>query len=156
MKLVNCEFKDILRDKYDYCIQFVRMTSKRENRIFYSEQPLSDWLNIHPQKENPNTPLFINKNLKPIDYSVFRLILKKAFVKAGFQNIKTNLSFFRYNRFALLIMKGYPEPLVKAYLGYSYNYTAEDIVFYYGCKQSNKFLLKVHGVKINNHTDFIN
>ncbi|MEM3573642.1 MAG: hypothetical protein QXJ62_05385 [Nitrososphaeria archaeon] len=51
--------------------------------LVLSFRPLLDWLNIHPQKDDPNAPLWPSRYGKGMCYQYFRNVVKRCAIEAG-------------------------------------------------------------------------
>jgi len=77
--------KHIKKEAGYYVITVKGKTGTRETFIVKFAKILSDWLNVHPFKDNPDAPLWVrNKDsLEPLKYDFFMHLVKKIARKAG-------------------------------------------------------------------------
>lgn len=82
MKIGNVSF-----DKYGTIITVSGKTGPRKMRVVNSTPYLMNWLNVHPLKDDKDSPLWLNMWLKnhhkALVYASFKMILKRLFKKAG-------------------------------------------------------------------------
>ena len=87
-ELLGMKIKDFTIDNNGGMIKVDGKTGVRPIRIVSSVPSLTRWLNDHPKKDNPESPLWIyirnsNSFAKPINYAGFNAILKRRVKQAG-------------------------------------------------------------------------
>lgn len=87
-ELLGLEIKDFTLDKFGGIIKVDGKTGVRSIRIVKSVPYLTKWLNDHPSKDNPNSPMWVYISLsstfgQPINYAGFNSILHKRLRQAG-------------------------------------------------------------------------
>lgn len=122
-ELLNLKIKDI-EIKEDY-VEITIKISKTDPRIvplINSAPDLLEWINKHPEKDNPESYVWISiyrkKGIRPIDRESFYGVIKECAKRA---NIKKRvwLHQARHNRITELLKMGMGETMVKKLVGLS-------------------------------------
>ncbi|MDE1861517.1 MAG: site-specific integrase [Thaumarchaeota archaeon] len=79
------QIKHVVRDKMGAIIKVDGKTTARPIRLVKSLPYLAAWLNAHPQKNDPNAPLWVNSSGNQLSYEGMRRILAKYVKKAGLE-----------------------------------------------------------------------
>jgi len=147
----SLQIKDVTRDKYSYIIDINGKTGHRTPRIVMSDPYITSWLNLHPEKDDPESALWImvgqrNKNEK-MKYGAFRALIQRLRKRA---KIKKRLyhHLFRHTRVThLLINRQISEAQAKVYFGWvpSSNMLAE--YSHLISSDVNDAILEIHGIK---------
>jgi integrase/recombinase XerD len=101
----NLKIKDVEFDSYGCKISLegktrhIGNTRNRFTRLVFAAPYLAQWLDTHPQRDNPDAPLWVgiysgNKN-RPLKYISFLFMVKKLAQKAGIEGKKCNPQHFR-------------------------------------------------------------
>ncbi|NND86965.1 MAG: site-specific integrase [Nitrosopumilus sp.] len=81
-ELLNLKIKHVSQDKYGYVLKVDGKTGQRPIRIIEASPKLALWMNNHPLKQNPESPLWpqLTKNNygKPLSYSAARQVIVRA------------------------------------------------------------------------------
>lgn len=98
----NLLIKHIIFDEYGAIINLNGKTGFRRVRAVWSVEYLKEWLKAHPERQNPNAPLWFNlsskkDSLEILRYDAIRMRLKKIAKKAGI-NKKIHPHLFRHSR----------------------------------------------------------
>ena len=104
-ELLNLKIKHVTQDKYGYIIKVDGKTGQRPIRIIEAAPKLASWLNNHPFRKNPNSPLWpqLTKNNygKPLTYSAARQVIVRVSenVKRKHENFNKRIFFtlFRHS-----------------------------------------------------------
>ncbi|WP_410807077.1 tyrosine-type recombinase/integrase [Methanohalobium sp.] len=100
-ELGNLRFKDVTFDRYGAKLMVDGKTGPRRVRIIYSVPYLSYWMNMHPLKDDPDAPLWIDitkrNNDKQIGYDAFRRLIKTTAKRAGIKK-RVHNHLFRHSR----------------------------------------------------------
>lgn len=143
--------KDITKDKYSYIIDLSGKTGHRTPRVVISDPHITTWLNTHPCRNNPNSPLWIqlgkrNKQ-KPMIYGTFRKLVLRLKNRA---KIKKRLyhHLFRHTRVThLLLNKEINEAQAKVYFGWVPDSRMLSEYSHLVASDVNKTILQIHGIK---------
>lgn len=137
---------EILNSAYGYITIPQGKTTSRKVPLVYSLPHMTNWLNSHPKRDDPNAPLFVNQNLKKEEYvglgmDNLRRILEDLRRKAGVQK-KVYPHMFRHSRMTELA-KELTEQELKIFAGWTPNsHMASIYVHLSGSDVSNKILAK--------------
>ena len=139
---------DVYQDEFGFLIHLNGKTGEREDRVIYSGPVLAEWLNTHPLRHNQNAPLFVQgRDGKALAYQGICTVLKKLAKLAGFEHKKCNPHIFRHSRATLMAEQGWPEPIIKEYLGWEKDSKMLSTYSHIGSKQANRYMLVKHGIK---------
>src|SRR3989344_2269033 len=117
---ISLDIKHIQEDEYGMKIMFNGKTGMRRLRLTFSVPFLKEWLNQHPDKNNPQSPIFINQSTNHYGErfrvqginKMLKVIGKRAGIK---KNIHAHL--IRHSRFTQLA-KEYTEQEMKVLAGW--------------------------------------
>lgn len=147
----SLQIKDVTRDKYSYIIDLNGKTGHRTPRIVMSDPYLTSWLNAHPLKDNPQSPLWVmsgdrNKNER-MRYGTFRALILRLRKKG---KIKKRLyhHLFRHTRVThLLINRQISEAQAKVYFGWVPSSKMLSEYSHLISSDVNDTILEIHGIK---------
>lgn len=142
---------DISRDQYSFTVDLSGKTGHRTPRIVVSDSYLATWLNSHPLKNNPMSPLWVvlgdrNKNEK-MKYGAFRALVLRLAEKA---KIKKRIypHLFRHSRVThLLTNKQINESQAKIYFGWVPDSRMLAEYSHLVARDVNEVMLEIHGIK---------
>lgn len=138
---------DVYKDEFSYLIHIKGKTGTRDARVLYSTPDIADWLNKHPQRDDPEAPLWIHhKTQEPLKYQSFVTLVKKAKKRAGI-NKKSNPHIYRHSRVTILETQGMPRAHIIEYVGWVKGTRMFKTYSHIRCRQANNFMLKAHGIK---------
>ncbi|MBI4141016.1 site-specific integrase [Candidatus Woesearchaeota archaeon] len=124
-------------------------TGPRRIRIITSTPYLTTWINNHPDKKNPNAPLWINIGSKGhhhmMAYESIRKIIQKAFKKSGIKK-RCNPYIFRHTR-ASQLAHHLTEFQMNHYFGWVQGSEMPSIYVHISGKDLDEHILKIHGMK---------
>ena len=121
-EISNTRIKDVIFDDYGAIIHVDGKTGRRPIRLIDCVPSMREWLNKHPEKDNPEAPLFINlgKNqygggLSEIGIQmIVKLLAKRAGIK---KNVYPHL--FRHTSATKFSKEGYNEFFMRKRFGWS-------------------------------------
>jgi len=97
----NLKLKNVLFDNHGILLSVQGKTGSRKIRIISSTPYLSLWKSIHPQKDNPEAPLWVNigakRNKDMMLYTNMAKMIRLLFNKAGIKK-RCNPHLFRHSR----------------------------------------------------------
>ncbi|WP_052755410.1 tyrosine-type recombinase/integrase [Candidatus Nitrosotenuis cloacae] len=106
-ELASLDIKDVIFDDLGIKILVDGKTGQRPIRLLASAPYLAAWINVHPQKNNPQSPLWINighpNHGQAMKYEMISALLKRAANKAGITK-RVNPHSFRHARATVLGM----------------------------------------------------
>ncbi|MGY5142686.1 MAG: tyrosine-type recombinase/integrase [Nitrosopumilus sp.] len=99
-EILSLKIKNVKFDKFGAFINVDGKTGSRPIRLVKSVPNLANWLNVHPQKEDPESPVWIilekPKFGEPMKYHTATSLLKRTMKRAGI-NKHFNLKLFRHS-----------------------------------------------------------
>lgn len=150
----NLRIKDVYQDEFSYLIHIKGKTGERTDRVFYSDSYIALWLNIHPFKNNPEAPLWINfRNHGQMKYHSLLRMIERVCKSAGLENCRHNPHFFRHSRVTINSRKGMSEPLLKKYFGWEADSKMMARYSHLVSDDANDAILKMYGVKVEKKQD---
>lgn len=124
-------------------------TGSRSIIIISSIPYLINWINIHPLKNNPNSPLFISLkegfNYKMLSHSMFNRILKKAAKRAGI-NKRIHPHKLRHSRATFLANK-LTEAQMNQIFGWKQGSRMPSIYVHLSGRDIDNAILKLYGIE---------
>lgn len=126
-ELANLRIKDVISEQLksdnterEYFIRLNGKTGERTVIIFYSVPYLLDWLNHHPQKDNPESPLWtlqLKSQVRPVNYAVIRKVVQQIYKRAGINKLPRT-HYLRHSRVTLDSKQGISESIAKRRFGW--------------------------------------
>lgn len=141
----NLKVGDVYRDDQSFVLHIPGKIEPRDSRVVYAGPYLAAWLNEHPQRNNREAPLWLNRNGKQRSYSSFRHLVKMACVRAGVRK-RNNPYIFRHTRFTNLLEKGIPVQLVETYMGLQPGSGIIATYSHISSRAANDAMLRMHGL----------
>ncbi|RJQ20320.1 hypothetical protein C4580_03975 [Candidatus Woesearchaeota archaeon] len=124
-------------------------TGRRRLRIISATPYLLKWLDIHPDKENPNAPLWINIGTKDYHkqttYEGIRKILIETFKKAGLKK-RCHPYIFRHSR-ASQLARHLTEFQMNSYFGWIQGSRMPAMYVHISGKDLDEDILRINGLK---------
>ncbi|MEW6036336.1 MAG: tyrosine-type recombinase/integrase [Candidatus Micrarchaeota archaeon] len=125
-------------------------TGPRRVRLIWSIHYLTYWLENHPFKANPDSPLWIRLTTKgrgqQLLYVHVRLMLLRLAKKAGItKSVRPHM--FRHARSTELAKLGLNQPQMEAYLGWRHGSDMPATYLHLSGKDVDDALLSVYGIK---------
>lgn len=100
-EILNLKIKHVTSDKYGPKLKVDGKTGARPIRLIESTPSLAAWLNVHPFRNNPDAPLWINLSSrnygKPLTYAAACAMVKTRSKKAALSK-RVYLNLFRHTR----------------------------------------------------------
>jgi integrase len=142
MKIKNVQFDD----KGAVIIVFGK-TGSRRIRLVSSVPYLSNWLEHHPYKDNPEAPLWVSigskNHAEQIKYHCLNARLRKIAKRAGIQK-KVNPHMFRHSR-ATDLANLLTEAQMKQYFGWTKDSKMASIYVHLSGRDIDEAILRIHG-----------
>ena len=124
-------------------------TGRRRLRIISATPYLLRWLDIHPDKENPNAPLWINIGTKDyhkqMTYEGIRKVLIEVFKKAGIKK-RCHPYIFRHSR-ASQLARHLTEFQMNSYFGWIQGSRMPAMYVHISGKDLDEDILRINGLK---------
>jgi integrase/ribosomal protein L40E len=147
----NLRIKDVVKDKYSYIVNLKGKTGQRTPRIVISDPYISVWLNTHPDKDNPEAPLWVRLRKSEIglrmQYPSLRALVQRRAKHAGIQK-RIYPHLFRHTRVThLLLNKQINEAQAKVYFGWTPSSTMLSEYSHLVSSDVNDTILAIYGIK---------
>lgn len=123
-------------------------TGYRPVRIITSVPFLTEWINKHPKKDEPESPLWITRNYTQMNYAAITKSLKIIAKKAGVKK-RMNPHNFRHSR-ATYLANHLTEAQMKEFFGWVQASDMASIYVHLSGRDVDNAVLKMHGIKNNN------
>ncbi len=141
----------IQKDRWSYLIDLKGKTGKRTPRIVLSSPFLSNWLNVHPRKEERDAPLWVrlgNRNkIEPLNYKSLKDLVGRLGLRAGIKK-RVYPHLFRHTRVTHLLMyKQISEAQAKVYFGWVPSSSMLSDYSHLVSNDVNETILAIHGIK---------
>lgn len=144
-EMLFLRIKHVKFDKYGAQLLVDGKTGFRRVRIIASVPFLMEWLNKHPKKEEPESPLWITRNYTQINYAAIRKRLKVIAKKAGIKK-RMNPHNFRHSR-ATYLANHLTEAQMKEFFGWVQASDMAAIYVHLSGRDVDGALLKVYGLE---------
>jgi integrase len=132
-------------DEYGAQLFVTGKTGFRRVRVIASVPYLSDWINRHPQKDDPEALLWMNNWLKPCTYGGIANMLRRISRKAGIKK-RMNPHNFRHSR-ATYLANFLTEAQMKEHFGWTQDSKMAAVYVHLSGRDVDKALLKVYGIE---------
>lgn len=148
-ELLKLRVKHVTFDKNGALITLPKgKTVPRQIRIIQSVPELRNWLNVHPAKDNPESPLWINTvtyTKRALAQSGLRLLIKSVAKRAGIKKtVYPHL--FRHSRLTELARLGLNEVALRIFAGWSGDSTMPKVYIHLSGADVENKLLEIYGV----------
>ncbi|QLC51119.1 tyrosine-type recombinase/integrase [Methanolobus zinderi] len=147
-ELGELDIKHIVFDQYGAVAVVDGKTGMRRIRLVFSTPYLAAWINIHPDKNNPNAPLWVGIGQrgrgKKLKYAAIRMIIKRAAKKAGIRK-RTYCYLFRHSR-STDLAQYLTESQMKEHLGWKQDSKMPAVYVHLSGKQIDDAMLRIHGI----------
>jgi len=144
----SLRIKDITFDEYGSLVNVSGKTGSRRIRLVNSVPFLQEWLNKHPDNENPSSYIWIKRHsLRCLGYNRLVDIIKKAAERAGIKK-RIYAHLFRHSR-ATILASYLTEAQMKAYLGWTQASKMAAIYVHLSGRDTDNAILKMNGVNIS-------
>ena len=95
-EILNLQIKHVVFDKYGVILRVDGKTGARTIRLVKSTPSLAAWLNVHPSKDDPNAPLWINVTVgsygQPLTYtSAYQMVRRRCRIANLSKRVYLNL-----------------------------------------------------------------
>jgi integrase len=148
-EIANAKIKDIYFDENGARIFLDGKTGKRTIRIIMSTTYLAAWLDIHPQINDLNAPLWVsvgtNNRGKPVKYRALANALRRTAKKAGIQK-RIYPHLFRHSR-ATEIANYFTEAQLDSHLGWTPGSNMPRMYVHLSGQDADRAMLAMHGIK---------
>ena len=148
----NLTVKDLTRDKYSYVVDLFGKTGHRTPRIVLADPHVTEWINHHPLRNNPDAPLWVvkDKNGKfvKMKYNSLRMMLKRIVKKSGITK-RVYPHLFRHSRVThLLGNHQINESQCKVFFGWSPESGMLSEYSHLVSNDVNEAILRINGIHV--------
>jgi site-specific recombinase XerD len=144
-EMLFLRLKHIKFDQYGAQLLVDGKTGYRRIRIIASAPYLTEWINKHPKRDDPEAPLWITRDYEIMSYAALRITFKRIFKKAGVHK-KINFHNFRHSR-ATYLANHLTEAQMKEFFGWVQASDMASIYVHLSGRDVDNALLKVYGIK---------
>jgi len=144
-ELLSLKIKNVCPNGYGIHLTVNGKTGMRMVLIIASVHYLTEWLNIHPQKNNPEAPIWIlEKKMKELSHSDVQRILRKIKRNSGITK-RINPHNFRHSR-ATFLASRLSDAVLKEVFGWTQSSKMASVYIHLSGKTIDDALLKVNGI----------
>jgi integrase/ribosomal protein L40E len=148
-EILTLRVGNIQFDQYGAVMVVKGKTGPRRVRIIFSAKALSEWLNHHPARKDPQAPLWTSLesvgSTKPLEYYAFRKMLSVVAKRVGIGK-RVNPHSFRHAR-ASNLANVLTEAQMKEYLGWVGDSRMASTYVHLSGRNIDNALLKLNGIK---------
>ncbi len=145
-EFLKMQIKDVTFDKFGALLDVTGKTGGRRVRVVTSYLYLMEWINRHPDKDNPNSFLWTKHNTKlMMSYPAICKALRTAKDKAEIKK-KVNPHNFRHSRATYLANK-LTEQQLKIFFGWTRGSDMASVYVHLSGRDVNNALLEIYGIK---------
>jgi site-specific recombinase XerD/ribosomal protein L40E len=150
-EMLSLKIRNVQFDVYGAVLLVNGKTGQRRVRIVASSPALATWINNHPLRENPDSPLWIglatrNRN-KVLTYAGVKELLKRIARRAGIRK-RIYPHLFRHSR-ATKLANALTESQLKQYLGWVQHSNMASTYVHLSGRDVDKALLRLSGVPVD-------
>lgn len=150
-ELLSIKIRNVRFDEYGAVLTVTGKTGMRRVRIIASAPALATWLDNHPFKGKPDSPLWVSIGTRNRDgllkYRAVSEVLKKVAKEAGI-NKRVYPHLFRHSR-ATKLANYLTEAQLKQHFGWVQSSDMASIYVHLSGRDVDKALLKLHGIEVN-------
>lgn len=152
----NIKMRDISFNEYGFKINVTGKTGARVVLLIFSTPYLKQWLEVHPNKNDPNACLWCSLG-RPyhngLSWRSFVNILRDAQIKAGIKK-RCHLHLLRHSR-ATHLCTHLSDCTMKEVFGWAKSSKMVGVYTHISGKQTDNEILKVNGIIVNEKDDMI-
>jgi integrase/recombinase XerD len=150
-EILFIKVKHVQFDQHGATILVSGKTGSRRLRLITSVPYLSEWLNYHKNKENPDAYLWLSKENRTIRYQSLQKMMNKIGRKAGIRK-KLNFHNFRHSR-ATYLANHLTDAQMREYFGWVRTSDMTAVYVHLSGRDIDGAILKVHGITRNKDTE---
>lgn len=151
-EIASLQVNNIAFDEKGAVLTVLGKTGARRIRIVSSVPHLLTWINSHPMKDNPKSPLWTNigavNNRKHMQYGTIRTFLEKLFKRAGIKK-RFNPHLFRHSR-ATFLANFLTEAQLKVYFGWVQGSDIAGTYVHLSGRDTDHKILEINGMAEEN------
>ena len=147
-EFIKLTLKDVTFDKYGACLDVTGKTGGRRVRIVTASKYLMDWINEHPDKDNPKAFLWTKNNcISMLEYPALTKVLRVGAKRANVKK-KVNPHNFRHARATYLASK-LTEQQLKLHFGWTRSSEMAAVYVHLNGRDVESALLGTYGIKVS-------
>ena len=144
-EFLKIQMKDLIFEKPGCVFMVNGKTGGRRIRVISSEPYILEWINKHPDKDNPEAFVWLRNNgNEMLEYPAFCKALRVAAIRAGIKK-KVNPHNFRHARATYLASK-FTEQQLKVFFGWTRASDMASVYVHLSGKDVDDALLNVYGL----------
>lgn len=145
-EILSLKIRNVQFDEHGSILLVNGKTGSRRVRIIASAPLLASWINIHPDRENPDAPLWVTQGTRKnrhLNYRAANDTIKKIAKNAGIKkNVYPHL--FRHSR-ATYLAKHLTEAQMKKYFGWTKDSKMASVYVHLSGRDVDEAILRIHG-----------
>jgi integrase len=149
-EILSLRIKHVKFDRYGAILVVHGKTGDRAVRIIASAPALANWIENHPEGNNPEAPLWISIGTKSRGSGITRTgvgqVLRRVVKRAGLRK-RIYPHLFRHSR-ATDLASGLTEGVMKQYFGWTPGSRMPGIYVHLASRDVDRELLKLHGIEV--------
>lgn|GEM_PF-2847052 len=147
-EVLSVRLSDVVATDYGFRVTVKGKTGVRHIPLIDSAKYLTEWLNVHPRKDNPDAPLFVPlqsyKNRTPTDHMIYDVV-KKLARRAGIKR-KVYPHLLRHTR-ATHLARVLTEQSLKRVMGWTPSSPMASVYVHLSGRDVEEDLLMARGLK---------
>lgn len=145
-EILTTRIRNFQPDQYGARLRVNGKTGPRSIRIICSVPYLTEWLNRHPFKDDPDAFIWLTNQNNLLSYNGASYILKRLAARVGVKK-RVNPHSFRHAR-STYLANHLTEAQMKEYLGWVQSSKMASIYVHLSGRDVDNALLKMHGIQI--------
>ena len=150
-EILTARIRNLQFDQYGARLRVDGRTGPRRVRIISSVPYLTEWLNQHPHKDDPNAFIWLGKRHKHLGYNATAQMLRRLAQTAGVKR-RVNPHSFRHAR-ATHLANHLTEAQMKEYFGWVQASKMASVYVHLSGRDVDKALLKLHGIQTDEKSE---
>lgn len=143
-EMLFLRLKHVRFDQYGAQLLVDGKTGYRRIRIIGAAPYLSEWMNKHPLKNDPEAALWISRKCEKLSYAALRVSLMRTAKRAGVRK-KINFHNFRHSR-ATYLANHLTEAQMKEHFGWVQSSDMASVYVHLSGRDVDNALFKVYGI----------
>ncbi|MHC1575988.1 MAG: tyrosine-type recombinase/integrase [Methanosarcinaceae archaeon] len=138
--------KHVTFDKYGAVLVVDGKTGMRRVRLVMARPYIANWLTVHPDKDNPEAPLWPSRQNSMLSYSAMFTMLRRVAKAANVQK-RIYPHLFRHSR-STELASHLTQSQMEQHLGWVHGSNMPAVYIHMSGKETDSAILKMHGVDI--------
>jgi len=146
-ELLSLRIRDVEFDKYGAVLLVDGKMGNRRVRVIMSTPAIGEWLNTHPNRGDPDSPLWVGEGrggASPLRYEAVRALIQRLATRTGIQK-PVNPHKFRHSR-ATFLSKHLKEAQLDQYMGWVPGSKMHSIYIHLSGRDVDGTLLAMYGL----------